>query len=173
MNLFLLISKPRPCSVANKINLLYFPIKLRQSSVITKRNPLCSLASPDHLLSSNMPVKWPTLHPLTLEFPLSVPGSEDLCSNWNFLLYFAFYLPRYWDAFQFISRQFFSVGLQSNSGPGRLIVEVSRSHTDIHTTSKTSLDELFREAANNTTHNKHKRRTAMPLAGLEPAIPAI
>jgi len=32
-------------------------------------------------------------------------------------------------------------------------------------------DQLVTEAATFTTHNKHKRRTSMPSAGLEPAIP--
>jgi len=34
-------------------------------------------------------------------------------------------------------------------------------------------DQLFAEDAAYTTHKKHKRRTSMPSAGLEPAIPAI
>jgi len=33
-------------------------------------------------------------------------------------------------------------------------------------------DRLIAEAANFTTHNKHNRRTPMPSAGFEPAIPA-
>ena len=33
-------------------------------------------------------------------------------------------------------------------------------------------DQLVAEAATNTTHHKHKRRTSMPSEGLEPAIPA-
>lgn len=153
MNLLVLISKSRPCSVVTKINLLYFHIKLRQSSVITKRNLLCSSVSPDHLYSSNMSVKWPALQLLTLEFPQSVPGSEDLCYNWNFLLYFTFYLPRYWEAFQFISRQFFRVGLQPKSGPGRLFVEVSKSHTDINTHTRQDSSERARQLTTQRTKN--------------------
>jgi hypothetical protein len=34
-------------------------------------------------------------------------------------------------------------------------------------------DQLVPEAATYTTHNKPKRRTPMPLAGSEPAIPAV
>jgi len=34
-------------------------------------------------------------------------------------------------------------------------------------------DQLVAEAATYTKHNKHKRRTSMPSAGFEPAIPAI
>jgi len=34
-------------------------------------------------------------------------------------------------------------------------------------------DQLIAEAATYTTHNKHKRQTAMPSAGLEPVIPVI
>jgi hypothetical protein len=34
-------------------------------------------------------------------------------------------------------------------------------------------DQFVAEAATYTTHNKHKRRTYMPSAGFEPAIPAI
>ena len=59
-------------------------------------------------------------------------------------------------------------------GPGRLIFEVSRSHTI-----KTRLVELpwtsdqhVAEAATYTTHSKHKRRTSMPSAGFEPRDPS-
>jgi len=34
-------------------------------------------------------------------------------------------------------------------------------------------DQLVEEDATYTTHNKHKRRTFMPLAGFEPVIPAM
>jgi hypothetical protein len=34
-------------------------------------------------------------------------------------------------------------------------------------------DQLVAEAATYTTHNKHKRRTSMPSASFEPAIPSI
>ena len=71
---------------------------------------------------------------------------------------------------------YFSVAQQPNSGPGRLTVDVSRSHTIRHIHSLGLLrpsDQLVAEAATYTTHNKHKRRKSVPSAGFEPAIPAI
>ena len=62
-----------------------------------------------------------------------------------------------------------------NSGLCCLTVEVSRSNTVTHNrydSSETS-DQLVAEDATYTTHNKHKRRTFMPSAGFEPAIPAL
>jgi hypothetical protein len=70
------------------------------------------------------------------------------------------------------------VAQQPNSGLGRLFVEVSTlhslTHTHIHTVERLGpSDQLVAEAANYTTHNKHKRRSSMPSAGFEPAIPGI
>jgi hypothetical protein len=70
----------------------------------------------------------------------------------------------------------FSAAQRPNSGAGRPIVEVSRSHITIHRHPVGLLstnDDLVAEAAIYTTHNKHKRRTSMTLAVLEPAIPAV
>jgi hypothetical protein len=60
-------------------------------------------------------------------------------------------------------------------GGGCLIFEVSISHIIRHTQPVTILltsDQLVAEAANYTTRNKHNKRTSMPSAGFEPAIPA-
>jgi hypothetical protein len=68
------------------------------------------------------------------------------------------------------------LALQPNSGLGRLIVEVSRSHAIRHAHPLARLwksDHLVAEAATYTTHNKHKRRTAVPSAEFEPGNPAI
>jgi len=70
-----------------------------------------------------------------------------------------------------------SVAQHPNTGLGRLIVEVSRSHT-IRQTSQTvgllwTSDQPVAEGATYTTHNKHKGRTSMLSAGLEPTISAI
>jgi hypothetical protein len=75
----------------------------------------------------------------------------------------------------------------TKSGLGSLIAEVSRlltisfslshTHARTHTHTHCSLlwinDQLITQAAAYTTHNKHKGRTFMPSAGIEPAIPAI
>jgi hypothetical protein len=62
-------------------------------------------------------------------------------------------------------------------GPGRLMAEVSTSHTVGHTKTlgRTPLNEWSAVAEDDTytAHNKHKRRTSMPSAGFETAIPAI
>jgi len=74
------------------------------------------------------------------------------------------------------SFEIFSVALPPNAGPGRLIIEVSRSHTVAHTHSVRLLWTsylLVTVAATCITLNKHKRRTSMPSAGFEPAIPEI
>jgi hypothetical protein len=67
---------------------------------------------------------------------------------------------------------------QINLAVGRLVVEVSRSHTDTHTPTHTysagllkTSDQLVAEDVSDTTHNTLKRRTSMPWAGFEPAIP--
>jgi hypothetical protein len=69
---------------------------------------------------------------------------------------------------------FLSVAQQPNSGPGRLNVEVSRSHTIAHPVGllRTS-DRLVVESATYTALNKHKRPTTMPSAGFEPATSEI
>jgi len=57
-----------------------------------------------------------------------------------------------------------------------LIVRVSRSHAVMHTYPVGILctsDRLSAEAANYTTHNKHKRRRPMPSVGFEPSIPSM
>ena len=70
---------------------------------------------------------------------------------------------------------FFPSMVQSPTQACRLIVKISRSHTHTHTHPVELLwmsDQLVAQAATYTTHNKH-RRTSMPSAGYEPAIPAI
>ena len=71
---------------------------------------------------------------------------------------------------------------QPNSGPGRPIIEVSRSHTIRHTHTHThthdvgllrTSDQPVAEDATDTTHSKYKRRISMLPAGFEPAIPAV
>ena len=64
---------------------------------------------------------------------------------------------------------------QPNSALARLIFEVTRSHTIIHThpVELWTSDQLVAEASAYTTRNKHRRRTSMPSAGFDPAIPAI
>ena len=71
-----------------------------------------------------------------------------------------------------------SIEQLSKSGLVHLIVEVStrRSHTIRHTQPVGLLlmsNQLVTEATTYTTHNIHKRRTSMPSAGFETAIPAI
>jgi hypothetical protein len=71
---------------------------------------------------------------------------------------------------------FLSVVRQLKSGLDRLTVEVSRSHTVRHTHQVGPLstsDQAFAEDATYTKHNKQKRRTSMPSALFEPAIPAV
>jgi hypothetical protein len=56
---------------------------------------------------------------------------------------------------------------QPNSCLGRLIVEVSRSHTIRHTHTQPkgfpwTSDQLVAKAATYTTHNKHNTQTSMP-----------
>jgi len=70
-----------------------------------------------------------------------------------------------------------SVAPQPISSLRRLIVDISRSHTDTHTRARSegflwTSDQLVEEADICTTHKKHKRRTFMPLAEFAPAIPA-
>ena len=69
----------------------------------------------------------------------------------------------------------FFVAPQPYSGPGRLIVEVSRSHTLSRTTvGMTPLDEVssLRRDLYLTTPDIHKRQASMSLVGFEPTIPA-
>jgi hypothetical protein len=70
---------------------------------------------------------------------------------------------------------FFSVTQQPKSILDRLIVEVYRSHT-IRQTHPVGLlwasVQFVAESATYTTHNRQKRRTSMPSAVFEPAIPA-
>ena len=95
-----------------------------------------------------------------------------------FIFIFGFF-QRWFQYFGLYSRiyvYFFSVAQQPESGLGRLIVKVSRSHTHRHTHPVGLLwtsDKLVAETATFTTHNKHKRRIFMPSAWFEPAIPAI
>jgi hypothetical protein len=83
---------------------------------------------------------------------------------------------------KYTENNYFSVAQQPKSGLGRLIVEVSRSHTIRHThthkhTHTVGLlwtsDQPVADATTYTTHNKHEGRVSMLTAGLEPAIPAI
>ena len=72
----------------------------------------------------------------------------------------------------------FFMAQQRNAGWGRHILEVSASHRIRHTHINSldllwTSDQLVAEAAAYRTHNKYKRRTFMPSAGIEPAIPAI
>ena len=73
----------------------------------------------------------------------------------------------------------FLMGQHSNSGLGRVIAEVSRSHAIRHTHTHTHThtvgllwksDQHIAEVATYTTHNRPK---SMPSAGFEPAIAAI
>jgi hypothetical protein len=69
---------------------------------------------------------------------------------------------------------FFYVTQHPYSDLGRLIVEVSRLHTDTHIFGRTPLDEgsaCCRDLCL-TTRNIRKRQTSMPLAGFEPAVTA-
>jgi hypothetical protein len=59
--------------------------------------------------------------------------------------------------------------LQLNSSPGRLIIDVSWSHTNRHARAI----GIVAEAATYTTYNKHKRRISILSTGFEPAIPAV
>jgi hypothetical protein len=64
---------------------------------------------------------------------------------------------------------------QPYSGPGRLIVEVSRAHAVSRTTvGRTPLDEVssLRRDIYLTTPDIHKRQASVSLTGFEPAIPA-
>ena len=73
----------------------------------------------------------------------------------------------------------FSEILQPISSLDHLIVEASRSHTgNTHTHTHTVVllwknDQPVAEAATYTINNKRKRRTSMPSARFEPAIPAV
>jgi hypothetical protein len=67
-------------------------------------------------------------------------------------------------------------GQQPNLSLGCLIVEVSRSQIVRHTHVVEDLwasDQLVTEAANYTTHNKHKRQTSMASVGFRPSVAAI
>jgi hypothetical protein len=66
--------------------------------------------------------------------------------------------------------EFLSVPLQPNSGLGRPIVAVSRSHTVINTAGRTPLNQLSVGRIGLYLHSKHKRRTSMPSAGFDPLI---
>jgi hypothetical protein len=71
--------------------------------------------------------------------------------------------------------QYSCLSQQPCSGLDHLIVEISRSHTVIHTTvGRTSLDEgpAHRNGLYLTTHNVQNRQTTRPPAGFEPVIPA-
>ena len=84
---------------------------------------------------------------------------------------------------------YFSVAQEPKSGPGRPVLEVSRSdiiththtphttHHTPHTTHTVALlrtsDQSISQTATCTTHNEHKRLTSMPSAEFEPTIPAI
>jgi hypothetical protein len=63
---------------------------------------------------------------------------------------------------------FFTLTQQPNAGQDRLILEVSRSHTVTHHSSRTPLDEgsACRRDLYLTTNNTHNRQTSMHPAGL-------
>jgi len=66
----------------------------------------------------------------------------------------------------------YSMAQQNSSGLGRLIVEVSVSHT--HSVGLLwSSDQLFAEVDTFTIHRKYKWRTFMPSATFKAAIPAV
>jgi hypothetical protein len=72
---------------------------------------------------------------------------------------------------------FLSSTQEPKSGPGRPIVEVSRSHTIRHKDTHTvgllwTRDRPIAETATYTTHNKHNRRASMSSPRFEHAIPA-
>ena len=63
---------------------------------------------------------------------------------------------------------------QPKSGLGRLIVEVSRPHTDTHSVGPLwSSDQLVAQAAAYTKQNKDKILMCKPSAEFEPAVPVI
>ena len=83
---------------------------------------------------------------------------------------------------------FFFCGATAQIRPIQPRFEVSRSqtarhtHTPIHTHTHThtlaaalpwTSDQIVEDATTYTTHNKHKKRTSLSLAGFEPAIPAV
>ena len=59
-------------------------------------------------------------------------------------------------------------------GQGLLIVEVSRSHSNIQQIVRLlgTSDQPVAETSTCTTHNTHTRQESMPPAGIEPPIPA-
>jgi len=70
------------------------------------------------------------------------------------------------------------VAQKPKSGPGRLILDVSGSHTHKHLDAHPAgllwtSDQLFAQSATYATHSNRKKRTSMPSAGFEPATPAI
>jgi hypothetical protein len=75
--------------------------------------------------------------------------------------------------FKFLRQwRLFSVVPEPNSGLGRLIVEVPRSYTHTHMVGHLwTSDQVVAEAANFTTHNKHKRTNIHILSGILTRIP--
>ena len=63
---------------------------------------------------------------------------------------------------------------QPNAGHGRLLLEVSSSHTVTHKFGRAPQDEGSVRSIDLylTTHDTYKRQTSMLPAGFEPAIPA-
>jgi hypothetical protein len=90
--------------------------------------------------------------------PRNTPEDRRFQSQWLFLL------PR---------RSIFSCGATAQPGLGRLIVEVSISHTNTHTAGRTPLEKWSAHRRGRYLHKKHKRWTSMHSAGYEAAIPAI
>jgi len=72
-----------------------------------------------------------------------------------------------------IKISFLSVTEQHNLGLRRLIAEVSRSHTQTHTSDRTPLDEWSARRRGRYLHNKQRTWISMPSAKFEPAIPAV
>jgi len=67
----------------------------------------------------------------------------------------------------------FTVAQEPNSGPGRLVFEVSRSHTIRHTPGSTPLYEWWTLRRGRCLHNTHKGWTSVLSVGFKPPIPAI
>jgi hypothetical protein len=64
------------------------------------------------------------------------------------------------------------VSQETNFGLGLPVVEVPRSHTQVHPVGLLSTSQqLIAETAANSIHNEHKKLTFKPSASFEPAVP--
>jgi hypothetical protein len=110
-----------------------------------------------------------------------IPGYYLMSGHGHCIIYrhsvIYLYTVRVTDRFVKQTTNFFVVVRQTNSGPGRLIVEVSTSHRvrQTHTAGRTpcTSDQLQAEVAMHTTHKQYKKWTSIPSAGFETAIPSI